>query len=142
VRGLLAWNHRLRLFYYFAEPASPLSLLLRPVLGPLYAPFRSRDRTEVRLYVKLGMFFVLAFLLLDIIEHVLSPVATGDSPAGLGSLIRILMTEAAITFFVSYAFAGPIGAVLTVQLLMRRTHTVPRVLCVVAVVAILVGMAL
>lgn len=44
-------------------------------------------------------------------------------------------TDAA-TFVVIYAFATPIGAVLTLHLLMRPTHSVPRALGAVTISAI------
>ncbi|NIP82074.1 MAG: hypothetical protein GWM90_23780, partial [Gemmatimonadetes bacterium] len=43
-------------------------------------------------------------------------------------LLGVWIREAFMTFFVIYAFAAPIGAVLTLYLLTRRTHTVPRLL--------------
>ncbi len=44
-----------------------------------------------------------------------------------------------MTFFVIYAFATPIGAVLTLYLLTRRTHTVPRLLGGLALLFIALG---
>ncbi|HKJ92296.1 MAG TPA: TM2 domain-containing protein, partial [Longimicrobiales bacterium] len=50
VKDFVRWSHQLRLFYYHnKKPASPFVLLIRPVLGMLWAPFRMRDRSEVRL---------------------------------------------------------------------------------------------
>jgi hypothetical protein len=48
--------------------------------------------------------------------------------------------EATTTFLVIYAFATPIGAVLTLHLLMRGTHTVARVLSLLVVGAVFVGL--
>jgi hypothetical protein len=48
--------------------------------------------------------------------------------------------EATTTFIVIYSFATPIGAVLTLHLLMRPTHTVARVLSVLVVVAMFAGL--
>ena len=47
-----------------------------------------------------------------------------------------------MTFLITYAFATPIGAVLTLYLLTRRTHTVPRILGAFALVAIAMGAGL
>jgi hypothetical protein len=139
LRGLLVWNHRLRLFYYANEPRSPFGLLLRPVIGPLRAPFNARDRTEVRLYIRIGIIFVLAFFLLDLFEHVTAPLARGEAPLGALALARVLMQEAIVTFIVICTFGAPIGAVLTAQLLTRNTHTVPRILSVLTLVVIILG---
>jgi hypothetical protein len=142
VRGLLAWNHRLRLFYYFNAPRSPPALLLRPIVGLLLAPYRARERAEVLLYIKLGLFFVIGFLLLDLVQHVFAPLARGEPALGVVALLEVLMKEAVVTFFITYAFAAPIGAVLTLQLLTRPTHTVPRALSGMTLMAILVGVSL
>jgi hypothetical protein len=141
--GLLKWNHRLRLFYYFNEPKNPLGLLLRPLVGLLLAPFRMRDRAEVRLYLELGFAFTLAFLLLDLVEHVLQPLTqAGSADIGIGTLAQVWASEAAVTFVVTYAFAAPIGAVLTLHMLMRPTHTVPRLLGAITLMAVLTGVVI
>lgn len=138
-RELIRWNHRLRLFYYYNRPGNPLALLLRPVTAALTAPFRRRDRAEVKLYLQLGGIFTLLFLLVDLIEAL---AAEGLGALTPGSLFGLWMKEATTTFVVIYAFATPIGAVLTLHLLMRRTHLVPRVLSVVVVAAMALGMLL
>ncbi|HEX6306990.1 MAG TPA: alkaline phosphatase [Longimicrobiales bacterium] len=137
-RGLIRWSHRLRLFYYYNKPGSPLALLFRPVTAAVLAPFRQRDRAEVRLYLQLGGVFTLLFLLGDLAEQL---VARGLGALGPGSLFRLWIREAAVTFLVIYAFAAPIGAVLTLHLLMRRTHTLARVLSVLVVAAMALGLA-
>jgi hypothetical protein len=140
IGNLLRWSHRLRLFYYYNEPGSPFALLVRPITGPVSAPFRKRARAEVRLYLDLGFIFTIAFLLLDIGENVLGPLLTnGGEAMRLGALARTWLAETATTFVIVYAFAAPIGAVLTLYLLLRPAHTIPRLLAVLSVVAILTG---
>lgn len=136
-RELIRWNHRLRLFYYYNRPGNPLALLFRPVTAAISAPFRRRDRAEVKLYLQLGGIFTLLFLLIDLIEAV---AADGLGALTPGSLFGLWMKEATTTFVVIYAFATPIGAVLTLHLLMRRTHLVPRVLSGIVVAAVALGM--
>lgn len=139
MRTLLRWTHRVRLFYYFNTPKSPPALLLRPIIGPLLAPFRKRDRAEVRLWVELGFAFTLIFLLLDLLEHVMLPSMRGAADAGISTLAGAWLAETPVTFFATYAFAAPIGAVLTLYLLVQPTHTLPRILCAVTLAAILAG---
>lgn len=137
VRELIRWDHRLRLFYYYNAPGSPLALLFRPITSAVLAPFRRRDRAEVRLYLQLGGVFTLLFLLVDLGQAI---AASGMGALRPGSLFGLWVKEAAVTFLVIYAFATPIGAVLTVHLLMRRTHVVPRILSALVVIAMAVGL--
>lgn len=137
LRELIRWSHRLRLFYYYNKPGNPLALLFRPITAAVSAPFRRRDRAEVRLYLQLGGVLTLFFLLADLIEAVAGDGLGALSP---GSLFGLWIRESTTTFVVIYAFATPIGAVLTLHLLMRRTHTVPRVLSALVVVAMVVGL--
>lgn len=128
-RALIRWSHRLRLFYYFNRPGTPPGLLVRGATALVLAPFRRRDRAEVRLYLELGAVFTLFFMAADVIEDVAAPVLS----AGVGALSPLWLAgvwfqELFLTFLVIYAFAAPIGAVLTMYLLTRRTHTVPRLL--------------
>lgn len=125
---LTRWAHRLRLFYHHNEPGSPPGLLFRPVLGVVWAPFRSRARTEVRLYMELGAVFTGFFLLLDLGREILLPALGGGGVPGPASLAAEWTTEAAMTFFLTYAFTAPVGAVLTLYLLLRPTHALPRLL--------------
>ncbi len=141
VHALTRWSHRLRLFYHHNAPGSPPALLLRSVLGILAAPFRARDRAEVKLYIELGAAFTAGFLLLDLVPEVLIPLFSPDVPFQLGSVLGGWILEALTTFFLTYAFAAPIGAVLTLYLLVRPTHTVPRLLAGLTVVAIALGIA-
>lgn len=133
---LIRWNHRLRLFYYYNRPGKPLALLFRPMTAAISAPFRRRDRAEVRLYLQLGGVFTAAFLLIDLAEAVAVGGLGALSPT---ALFGLWMREAVATFIVIYAFATPIGAVLTVHLLMRRSHFVPRMLSALVLAAMLIG---
>ena len=128
--AFLRWSHRLRLFYYYNRPGPPPALLVRSLTGPILAVFRRRAREETRLYLEVGAVFALGFLAIDVVENVAAPL-TGD--VGLTALVpmRLLgiwLQEVFMTFFVIYAFATPIGAVLTLHLLTRPTHTVPRLM--------------
>lgn len=128
-RSLVRWTHRLRLFYYYNPPATPPGLLLRAFIGAVYAPFRQRDRAEVRLYLELGAAFTIGFLLLNVTGALVLPVLRG----GLGAISPLdaaaeWLAESLLTFIVTTAFAAPIGAILTLYLLTRRTHTLARVL--------------
>lgn len=139
-RALVRWSHRLRLYYYFNRPGPPPLLLIRALTAILLAPFRRRDRAEVRLYLELGAVFTLAFLVADLGEDVAGPlVSTGLSALAPPRLLGIWFKELFMTFLITYAFAAPIGAVLTLHLLTRRTHTVPRILGALALLAIAAG---
>lgn len=135
-RGLILWSHRLRLFYYYNRPGSPLGLLFRAVIGIILAPFRRRERAEARLYIEIGAVFTLIFLALDVVEDVGGPLLDiGLAAIAPTRLLGLWMQEVFMTFVLIYAFVTPIGAVLTHNLLTRRTHTVPRVLGGFALVA-------
>lgn len=104
------WSHRLRLYYRFNDPGGPLSLLFRPLVGPVTAWFRKQARAEVRLYLQLGAAFTILFTLVDVVQ---AWGATGfEASALIGDLF--------VTFFTVYAFATPIGAVLTTHLMLDR----------------------
>lgn len=140
-RALVRWTHRLRVYYYHNEPGSPPALLLRSLLGVLWAPFRTENRTEVRLYVELGAAFAAIFLLLDVIPEVLVPLlATGQS-LDVGLVLEQWVAELFTTFLLTYALAAPVGGVLTLYVLVARTHTLPRILAIFTLVAIAVGLA-
>jgi hypothetical protein len=139
-RGIIRWSHRLRLFYYYSPPGSPAALLFRPITGTFLAPFRRRARAEVKLYLQLGAVFTVAFLLLDFGGEVLAPILAGQGLPGLGDIAGLWIEEATLTFVVIYAFATPIGAVLTLYLLMLPTHLVPRLLSAVVVAAMVLGL--
>lgn len=139
VKDFVRWSHQLRLFYYHNKPANPFSLLIRPVLGTISAPFRTRARAEVRMYAELGAVFTAIFLLLDIVQDILVPAVSPTASFQVSSVLGGWVRQGMVTFFAIYAFAAPIGAVLTLYLLTRPTHTVPRILAAWTLVAILLG---
>lgn len=125
LRSLLRWSHRLRLFYYFNRPGSPAALLLRSVTATITAPFRARERAEVRLYAQLGAFFTVLFVLVEFGEEVVG-LLTGAGMPAIGALLQGWLGDAGMTFVAIYAFAAPIGAVITFYLLVTPTHSLPR----------------
>lgn len=140
-RGLLRWSHRVRLFYYYNRPGSPPGLLFRAFIGIVLAPFRRRERAETRLYVEMGAVFTLVFLTLDVLEDVGGPLLdVGLAALAPTRLLGLWLQEAFMTFFLIYAFVTPIGAVLVLHLLTRRTHTVPRVLGALTLFFIVLGL--
>lgn len=123
------WSHRLRLYYRFNDPGGPLSLMFRPLVGPLTAWVRKKARAEVRLYLQLGAVFTIGFTLLDVLQA-----------AGGGNLDgTALVGDLFFTFFSVYAFATPIGAVLTTHLLLDRRDEVVWALSGWTIVAIGMG---
>ena len=124
------WSHRLRLYYRFNDPGGPLSLLFRPVVGPLTAWLRRRARAEVRLYLQLGAVFTIGFTLLDLVQ-----AFGGEDGFEAGALLGDLF----FTFFSVYAFATPIGAILTTHLLLERRDEVVWALSALTVGAIAMG---
>ena len=139
--AFVRWSHRLRLFYYYNRPGPPPALLIRGLTGLVVAPFRRRVREEARLYLEVGAVFALAFLAIDMIENVGGPLLGGAGLAALAPtrLLWVWIQEVFLTFFVIYAFAAPIGATLTLYLLTRKTHTVPRLLGGLALLFIALG---
>ncbi|MDH3272714.1 MAG: TM2 domain-containing protein [Gemmatimonadota bacterium] len=124
------WSHRLRLYYRFNDPGGPLSLMFRPMVGPLTAWFRKKARAEVRLYLQLGAVFTIGFTLLDLIQ-----AASGGGFDG-GALAGDLF----FTFIVVYAFCTPIGAILTTHILLERRDEIVWALSGLTVVAIGMGL--
>lgn len=110
--GLSRWSHRLRLYYHTTDPGSVWLLALRPIAGIFYAPWLSRARAEVRLYLQLGVAFAVGFALLDIAEA----IERDSFGANLGAMIA----EFIQTLVYTYAFVAPAGALLTTQLLLAR----------------------
>lgn len=127
-RGLQHWAHKLRLFYRYNPPGPPLLLLIRPVTGILTAPFRAVARTEVRLYVELGAVFTGLFLLLEVVPQIVWPALLPGREVELAEFLSGWIGEVLATFFLVYAFATPVGAILNRHLLIRDTHRVPRLL--------------
>lgn len=139
-RALARWTHRLRLFYWHNAPGSPPMMLLRSVLGVLWAPFRAKDRAEVRLYVELGAVFSAVFLLLDIVPEAVIPLFVSGQSIDPEGLVSGWLAEALTTFFLTYALAAPVGGILTLYLLVRPTHTLPRILAGFTIASIALGM--
>ena len=138
-RDLQHWSHRLRLFYRYNPPASPLALVVRPVLGLLWAPFRARDRAEVRLYGEFGAAFATIFLLLEVIPGVVIPAVLPGRTVDLSGFVAGWVGQVFSTFFIVYAFATPVGAILVRYLLLERTHRIPRILAVLTLSSIGLG---
>lgn len=118
LRALDRWSHRLRIFYHANDPGGPLSLIARPLVGPLTAFFRKRARAEVGLYLELGAVFVIVFTFLDLIG------AGAITSSGIHLPVGPLLKDLLVTFVTVYAFATPIGATLTTHLLLDRTDAV------------------
>lgn len=134
LRELDRWSHRLRLYYYSNDPGGPLSLLFRPVVGPVTAVFRKRARAEVRLYLQLGAVFAIVFTLFDV------AAAAAVTRSGIEFSLEPLVEDIVVTFISVYAFATPIGATLTTHLLLERTDRVVWGLSGLALAAIGVGL--
>jgi len=127
------WNHRLRLFYYTNDPGGPLTLAFRPVFGIFAAPFRKRARAEGRLYLQLGAAFTILFTLLDVFQ---AAAFEGGFSLSIGDFAE----DMGRTFVSVYAFAAPIGAILTTHLLLERTDRLIWTLSIVAVGATVSGL--
>lgn len=127
------WNHRLRLFYYTNDPGGPLSLAFRPIFGIIVAPFRKRARAEGRLYLQLGAVFTIVFTFLDVVQ---ATAFRGGFSFSVGSLLEDMVK----TFVSVYAFAAPIGAILTTHLLLERTDRLIWTLSMVAIGATVAGL--
>ncbi len=134
LQSLDRWSHRLRLFYHVNDPGGPLSLLVRPVIGPYLAIFRKKARAEVKLYLELGAVFVIVFTLLDLLEAGLV------SGGGFGIDAGVLIGDMVSTFVTVYAFAAPIGATLTTHLLLEKKDFVLWALSGVSLLALGAGL--
>ncbi|MEX2526531.1 MAG: TM2 domain-containing protein [Gemmatimonadota bacterium] len=133
-RSLDRWSHRLRMYYHMNDPGSTLSLLVRPLVGPISAFFQTKARAEVKLYLQLGAVFVILFTLVDLVEVLATTAGEFDE------IVRGLATEMGMTFVIIYAFATPIGAILTTHLLLRRSDRVLWVLSGITVLAVVMGL--
>ncbi len=133
LRGFDRWNHRLRLFYFTNDPGGPLSLAFRQVLV-LFAFFRKRVRAEAKLYLQLGAWFTIIFTAFDVLQAV-SFGGGGISGINLG----VFFLDVFQTFLTVYAFATPIGAILTTHLLLERRDWLIWALSAVALVSIAIG---
>jgi TM2 domain-containing membrane protein YozV len=133
--GLDRWSHRLRLFYYTTDPGGPIELFFRPIIGLLAAPFRRRARAEAWLYLQLGGWFTIGFTGLDLVQ------AVGIGANGIDLHPADFFLDMAFTFVAIYAFATPIGAILTTHVLLEKSDLVVWMLTGVALVALLLGMS-
>ena len=132
LRGFDRWAHRLRLFYYTNDPGGAVSLAFRQLLAA-FAILRQRRRAEAKLYLQLGAWFTIIFTSLDVIEAFGIGGPGGFDP---GSLVLDFYQ----TFFATYAFAAPIGAILNKHVLLRRSDRVIWVLSAIALVFIVGGL--
>jgi hypothetical protein len=139
LRELLRWAARLGLFYSYHDPGGPLTRLARPLLGVVYAPFRSRDRAEAHLYVELGGAFAILFFLVDLVVF---GAALAGGEAGLAELPGRWAAAAVLTLVNVYAFASPVGATLFEYVLAGRSHRRVWLLGGTALAALAAGLAL
>ena len=132
LRAFDRWAHRLRLFYYTNDPGGAVSLALRSPLA-LFAIFRQKRRSEAKLYLQLGAWFTIIFTTVDVVQALGIAGPGGFDP---GSLV----VDFYQTFVATYAFAGPIGAILNKHVLLQRSDRVIWILSAVAVLFILLGL--
>lgn len=130
--GLSRWSHRLRLYYYTVDPGSIWLLALRPFAGVFSAPWRSKARAEVRLYLQLGVIVSASFAVLDALQV----SEAGSFWAGFGMLVAEFLQ----TLIYTYVFVAPTGALLITQLLLSRRDRVVWALSAVNVGFIYLGL--
>lgn len=135
LRSFDRWSHRLRLYYYMNDPGGPLTLFFRPLVGLVSAPFRKRARAEAWLYLQVGLWFTIIFTGLDIVQ------AVNIGPGGIDVHPMDFLGDVAITLVSIYAFAAPIGAILTTHVLLERRDRVVWVLTGITLVAMLFGIS-
>jgi TM2 domain-containing membrane protein YozV len=133
LRSFDRWSHRLRLYYYMNDPGGPLTLFFRPLVGLVSAPFRKRARAEAWLYLQIGLWFTIIFTGLDVVQ------AVSIGAGGIDIHPMDFLGDIAITLVSIYAFAAPIGAILTTHVLLERRDLVVWVLTGITLVAILFG---
>jgi len=131
--GLDRWSHRLRLYYWYNDPGGPLELFFRPIIGLLTAPFRKKARAEAWLYLQVGAWFTIMFTGVDVVQ------ATGIAQASLNIQPGTFFVDLVLTFVSIYAFAAPIGAILTTHVLLEKSDAVVWLLTGVALAAIALG---
>jgi TM2 domain-containing membrane protein YozV len=134
LRGFDRWSHRLRLYYYMNDPGGPLQLFFRPLVGLLSAPFRKRARAEAWLYLQLGAWFTIIFTAVDVVQ------AVGIGASGVALHPASYITDLVLTFASIYAFAAPIGAILTTHVLLEKSDVVVWMLTGIALAATVFGM--
>ncbi|MDP5053272.1 MAG: TM2 domain-containing protein [Congregibacter sp.] len=133
LRNFDRWSHRLRLYYYVNDPGGPLTLFFRPLLGLITAPFRKRARAEAWLYLQIGLWFTIIFTGMDLLQAV-----TIDAD-GISIHPLNFLGDVAITLVSIYAFAAPIGAILTTHVLLERRDLVVWFLTAITLAAIFFG---
>ena len=131
--GLDRWSHRLRLYYWYNDPGGPLELFFRPLIGLLTAPFRKKARAEAWLYLQVGAWFTILFTGVDVVQ------ATGIAQASLNIQPGTFFADLVLTFVSIYAFAAPIGAILTTHVLLEKSDAVVWLLTAVALAAMALG---
>lgn len=134
LRNFDRWSHRLRLYYYINDPGGPLTLFFRPILGLVTAPFRKRARAEAWLYLQIGLWFTIIFTGMDLLQ------AVSVDTTGIRIHPMSFMGDVAITLVSVYAFATPIGAILTTHVLLQRRDRVVWGLTGITLLAILIGL--
>jgi hypothetical protein len=78
-------------------------------------------------HMQLGLAFTIGFLLLEFGGEVLAVLSGGEVP-GVTELLTLWASQAVMTFVIIFGFATPIGAVITLYLLVSPTHSLPRLL--------------
>ena len=131
--GLDRWSHRLRLYYWYNDPGGPLQLFFRPIIGLLTAPFRKRARAEAWLYLQVGAWFTIMFTGVGVVQ------ATGIAQASFDIQPASFFLDLLLTFVSIYAFAAPIGAILTTHVLLEKSDSVVWLLTGVALAAMALG---
>jgi TM2 domain-containing membrane protein YozV len=134
--GLDRWSHRLRLYYWYNDPGGPLELFFRPIVGLLTAPFRKKARAEAWLYLQAGAWFTIVFTGIDVVQ------ATGIGTAQLDFQVGGFFLDLALTFASIYAFAAPMGAILTTHVLLEKSDFVVWLLTAFALAATALGIVL
>jgi hypothetical protein len=104
------------------------------MVGLVSAPFRKRARAEAWLYLQLGVWFTVLFSGLDVLEVV------SISAAGITVHPMDLLVDAIMTFGSVYAFAAPIGAILTTQVLLEKRDRVVWLLTAATLAAMIFGL--
>lgn len=135
LRNFDRWSHRLRLYYYINDPGGPLTLFFRPILGLITAPFRKRARAEAWLYLQIGLWFTIIFTGIDLLQ------AVSLDASGIHLHPMSFIADVAITLVSIYAFATPIGAILTTHVLLQRRDRVVWGLTGITLGAILFGLS-
>ncbi|MFK8041766.1 TM2 domain-containing protein [Congregibacter sp.] len=133
LRNFDRWSHRLRLYYYVNDPGGPLTLFFKPFWGLLTAPFRKRARAEAWLYLQIGLWFTVFFVSIDLIQ------AVDISADGININVMGFLGDVAITLVSVYAFATPIGAILTTHVLLERRDITVWVLTSITLAAVFFG---